>query len=367
MNILELTAAGLQDFIDSEEFESLPVLPISRHRAVSQIQNPRLEVTDKILFIAYEGKAIIGYLGVVPDFYYINGEKHKVGWLSCFWVAPEARGKGVSVELGTRAVQSWNYRLVATEFTISSKKLWLKINALDIFTTLHGIRGFFRFNLTEILPRKKRLFEQFKGMLKLGDFILNLGNETRIKKLSRPIKGYNIITLDNPDEECDRFIHLMNRNELFKRELPDFNWIMRHPWIISGCNDDDLGSRYYFSSVESRFEFRLLKVKNTENRLVAVLLISIRNKHLKLPYAWFQTKDTAEVLNVIYYLLHSEGIATFTTYNPDLTAYIRNIRYPFIYTKEQHREYLATGKVVSTFGADFPYKIQDGDGDCVFT
>ena len=80
------TKQDLHNFISSEQFDSLDHIPISKHRAISQINNPRASHDDIILIAIFDKNVLLGYLGVLPDFVYDANECHKVGWLTCFWI-----------------------------------------------------------------------------------------------------------------------------------------------------------------------------------------------------------------------------------------------------------------------------------------
>ena len=54
MNIRKLTPKELQAYIYSDEYDSAPVVSISRHRALSHIHNPRVDVDDIVMVMAYE-------------------------------------------------------------------------------------------------------------------------------------------------------------------------------------------------------------------------------------------------------------------------------------------------------------------------
>ena len=82
----------LIEFINHSNYNTLDIVPITEHRALSQIQNPRLHENDILLLLAYKEKELVGYLGVLPDKINFNNKFEKCGWLSCLWVKPEQRG-----------------------------------------------------------------------------------------------------------------------------------------------------------------------------------------------------------------------------------------------------------------------------------
>jgi len=81
-----LNKIQLKGYIDSPDFYHSDFVPISKHRAISHINNPRAGDDDILLLLAYEGDKLVGYLGVLPDFIYIDEKPNKIGWLSCIYV-----------------------------------------------------------------------------------------------------------------------------------------------------------------------------------------------------------------------------------------------------------------------------------------
>lgn len=67
MTIKTYNRNELSAFIDSDFYAILSKIPISYHRAVSQINNPAVSDNDILLWVAYENAAVIGYIGVLPD------------------------------------------------------------------------------------------------------------------------------------------------------------------------------------------------------------------------------------------------------------------------------------------------------------
>jgi len=92
----------LEAFIYSKEYDSLEHIPITRHRAIFQVNNPRAGDEDILLILALEESRLAGYLGVIPDYLYNQDQSHKVGWLSCNWGNSDYRGKALLNNCWTR-------------------------------------------------------------------------------------------------------------------------------------------------------------------------------------------------------------------------------------------------------------------------
>ena len=64
-----------------------------------------------VLVLIYEAEALVAYLGVfADDLHFSTGVEH-VGWLSCMWVNPIMRGKGIAKRLISTVFEAWSYKI----------------------------------------------------------------------------------------------------------------------------------------------------------------------------------------------------------------------------------------------------------------
>ena len=96
MQIKEIRHHQLQAYIDSDEYKSSEYIAISKHRALSHIRNPRAKADDLVLVLIFEKEEMVAYLGVFADDLHFSTCIEHVGWLSCMWVNPVMRGKGIA-------------------------------------------------------------------------------------------------------------------------------------------------------------------------------------------------------------------------------------------------------------------------------
>ena len=160
-------------FIESPIFRSNAPLPISRRRAMSHFHNPRAEAQDTVLVLISENDTMLGYLGLLPDLLFINNREERIAWMSCIWVSPAARGKGIAKRLLGAAYEAWDGRLLATEFTGPAKQLYDKTGYFNALTSLHGQRFYLRSNLAFLLPPKHAIFQKGRFLLKALDAFIN--------------------------------------------------------------------------------------------------------------------------------------------------------------------------------------------------
>ncbi len=365
ITIKEYNRKSLQEFIDSPDFKALPFLPISRHRAISHIHNPRASDRDTLLMLAFNDDQLVGYLGVLPDrIYDREGNKSKCGWLSCMWIDPQSRGLGISKKLVAQALKSWDHKILVTEFTYPAKRLYDKTEAFKDLQIMEGIRLYIRSDLNKLLPPKGGLFQNLKSWWKVIDKGVNLLLDRRFLFYSGK-QNFQQEYISHLDNEILDLITTRQENQIFRRSLEELNWILTYPWILS-APADEMSKKYHFSSVAGQFEFRPLKLRNSSGQLIAFIIFSRRDDSLKIPYCYFDQNDIDQVTSCIRWHLIHWRISTCTIFQRDLVNAFRISGSPGLHKKLIKRHYIIS-KMFTKFSVDDIYEIQDGDADCAFT
>jgi hypothetical protein len=362
-----LNREELKSFINSNEFEKLKVLPISRHRAISHIYNPTAEKNDILLLLACKDKEIIGYLGILPDKVIVKNDKSlKCGWLSCFWVDSSMRGKGIGLELMLKSLEIWNNNLLGVDYVPFTKIIYNKTGAFTNPISKAGVKLYLRFDLHTLLPPKNKIFNKAQLLFKVSDYIFNLFSDLRFLFPRSNIGNMNFEYVDNVDAETGQFISKFQGTELFRRGMNELNWILKYPWVLSAKEKDELNKKYYFSSVDKSFNFYCIKMNNDKGNLNAFLIFAKRNKTLKLPYCYFEKNALPEVISLIERHLLKWRINTFVSFHPDIMSYFMSHRTFSLFKKKIKRNFLLS-EVLEDAIKNIPFDIQDGAGDSVFT
>ncbi len=365
IRILQLNKHLLHEYIYSEEYSKLKYIPITKHRALSHINNPRANDHDVLLLLAYEGKQLVGYLGVLPDQIFLNNKFEKCGWLSCLWIYKEHRGKQIALQLVQKSLEIWNKKILATEFTYPAKRLYDKTNNFVKLEEKKGIRLYVRFSLQTILPPKNNLFKKVKPLLKIFDFISNVLLDSRFYFFSNNLIGLQLEYINHIDREVGKFIKHKQQKQLFKRGADELNWIIKNPWILSSSTKDFYSKKYHFSSLDEMFEFIPIKILNKENELIAFLIFARRNENLKLPYYYYEN-DIDIIIKVINYHLIKWKIKTFTTFDETISLRLKNGRTVSLFKKLVKKNFIISS-IFDTKLLGKKFQIQDGDADCSFT
>lgn len=362
MELHSYNKKGLEALVHAEAYQAMKDVPISLHRAISHLHNPRAEEKDILLITAIENGQLIGYVGMLPDVFHLNGQTGKIAWLSCLWVHPEARGKSLALILMKQAFLEWDDRILLTEFAEEARSLYLRSGLYVPFYRKAGIRLFLRSCLAEVLPPKHRFFALVKPLLGLLDSGINFF--LPLKK--SPPAGLFPVLMDHFDASCSQFIARRQGGELFARNTEELNWMLDFPWVFSAPVKDATANRYYFSSTDRHFSFLPFRFNDAAGNLRAVVLLSRRNNHLKVLYAYADPGDMQQVATEILRLAQKEGCNRLTTFHPGFTAYYSQAKLPVLFKKSLEREFLLSARLAPGFTAA-AIEIAAGDGDAAFT
>ncbi len=365
IRIEALNRKQLQDYIDSPDFGEGEFIPISYHRAISQIKNPRAANDDILLLLAYNGEQLAGYLGILPDYLFIADKQIKIAWLSCIYVDKNHRGKKIAQKLVEKSLEIWNYNIILTEYTEPAKRLYNKMGEFaNLPPKKKGIRLYLRSDLRYILPPKSIFFERIKPGLIILDKIFNTIFDLRFLFYKVKLNKLKLEYLNEIDTESESFMKPKIYNSIFKRGAEELNWIIKNPWVISRKNIKCFSEKYHFSSLDKTFDFIPVKVKDEYGKVVFVAIFAKRNGRLKIPYIYY---DSVEIANeIIKYHLVKWKIKTATIYDEKIVDFIKKHKTPALYKKDFIRNYLIS-KRISDFLDHSDLNIQDGDGDAGFT
>jgi len=364
MEIKKYNKIELLAYIESESFKNSEVLPITTHRALSHIANPRAKNTDILLWVSFQDTDIMGYLGAMADDMYTGLDKEKihVGWMSCLWVSPDHRGKKIAQQLIQSCFESWSGSILLTEFTPEAGSLYQKIGLFTPWTTLHGCRWYIHSNLHHILPSKFPSLAKVRPLLKVLDKIVHGFEYIRDSFVESNKKEYQFYSIDKLSAEAIGFIS--KQKGQFARTGEELQWILDYPWILTTDDIKNEKARYHFSSFEPSFECKAVEIKAKNDVLVGFIMVTCRNGHLRIPYVYYT--DIASIIACVRHLLRLYKAHTFTMYQNEIIEPLKKEMSSFIPHKTIKREYLISSTINEKI-KDSVLIIQDGDGDCAFT
>jgi GNAT superfamily N-acetyltransferase len=363
MEIRTYTTGTILEFVTSEQFSRLKHIPISKHRAQSYAHNPRSDGNDKILFVAFDDDEVAGYLGALPEKIFYRDEWKRMTWLSCFWIDPQYRGRGISKELFDMAMHEYGDTAMITNMKPGTLKIYERTGYFHPPVTLTGIRCYLRFCFAEILPPRGGFYERIRPLLRVYDFSLNVINSIRLVFYPgyKPDPTLRVDYVEEIGPEAEELINTCNRGYLNRRGKPELEWIHEYPWVLEQEEDAD-SRRYYFSSVSRRFFYQMVEFRDESDAVTAFLMLSFRNNHLTVPYVFYREGMEPGLVKFLFNTMLDYQLNMLSVFHPGLSPVIKNTRSPFLLKKQILRPYF----LPKTLDLSDP-SFQDGDGDCVFT
>ncbi|MDD3080421.1 MAG: hypothetical protein PHH37_15145 [Paludibacter sp.] len=361
MNIEVIKVRDLGSFIDSELYESLSNIPISRLRALSQLNNPRADGDDVALIFAHDNGTLYAYIGLLPDRIWIDNISQKIWWNTCWWTN-ESESNNVSIQLFFMACKFTQGQFYFPELTPHTSVLISKIKGFTV-NNHFGIRAYLYANLVTLLPARKKIFSQVRPLLIVADKMINLTYWPISKfwqnKLAAKCLNYELV--NQVDDEISAFIAVHNTGELFRRNKTELNWINYYPWITE--TNAIIPSRYAFSLYVKFFKNTMVKVYK-DALLIGFFILLVRDGNAKLTYCYFDNEFLTDVVDVLYEIILKNKINTFVAFDPAISEYIKKNKNPFILIRK-HVKTVGFPSILKSGMS--PEVLQDGDGDCAFT
>ena len=363
MYLKKYTISQLEQFILSGEFRQYSVVPITPQRAFSQIKNPNAQPEDVVLTLAFSDEdELVGYIGALPGS--INGTR--CAWNSCWWVKSGTPAE-ISMSLMFSFLNDWKRNVLFSEMTPHTLFL-IEQMRFCMHKTIYGFRGYYRFCLGTVLPRKGNFFKYFRYILHTADYVMNLFINAigYLAPKNDVHSSAQIEEIDSPPDELDNFISRYNLLQPDKRMSEDFRWITNNPWLVEKAKADrDIATRYYFSYAVSRFEMRWVKF-SINGELAGLVCYTIRDQQLKLPYVYAEDSCIEEIGNFLFALLKAnKKICTVTTFHNKLGLHLRK-RKKYLFQTNLPK-YSAISNYLLKSNSLTDVEFQMGDGDVIFT
>ncbi len=361
----EYTIAELKQCLCPGRWLHSEPAPITKHRALSQVNNPRAADCDVALLVAYDGNTVVAHLGMLPDLVFSNQCPRKIAWMTAWWANPDRKYAGIGVKLLSRAFALYSGRLGASGFSESARRVY---DATKKFTTigeLEGICGFARLNLSRMLRRRLPRLSKFTTLLGAVDAManqyVNLRQWSWRKRNAFP-QGIRLEYMPEMDAEADDFIEEHSCFALAKRAARELNWIAKYPWVLNAPLAPPFS--FHFSSRADSYSVFNIKVYDANERLVGVLMVTAMDGHVIVPYC-FHDGQSGLIAQILAHFLLAQRAERLTLFQKDLVERLCAVRFPWLRLRKKRRAWILSRECVEE-GVS-AYTLQDGDGDCAFT
>jgi hypothetical protein len=360
MRIVEVTVGDLPDFVNSSEYLSLNIKPITPLRAVSQSKNPNASASDTALVYACENNSLLSFAGLLPA-----ALNHNNGFAvsnSGWWVSPE-KGKSLGLPLFMRAFNDCNRRMFFTDCSAYTKEILDKTGYFTFFPPIVGKRWFMRYYTGSMLMKrgyKKHTVNFARGVDSLlNTFALPLMQSYRKGECTEGFESYQCQKLDSSLAE---FIGEHSGHYFLSQDIDKLNWMISHPWVTTWPGNDVID--YPFSYEVQSFSQHFLVIRK-DGEIRAVLLISMRDNHVTLPFYYGSTRWINEIAGILKEHIIKLQANSLILFNEELIRAFDALKLPAYYAKNIVR-YAGCSKGLEPFFPPGGF-FQDGEADVVFT
>jgi len=364
MQLLNIKACDLEQFVNSDLFQKLSSFPITRHRAYSQANNPRAKADDIVLIIAYSDEfELLGYIGSLPDDIQLGEQQFHIAWNSCWWSHPE-KGKPASMKIFAEMFKAWDYRVCFSDLNEKGKN-FVELTGKYTLIPYTGYKFIFRVYLAKYITNKIKYLNNPVTKIVLGfiDFWLN-SVLSLVQYTKLPMDGERAVPeiCETLPDDAIAFIQSAAHSNISGRNKPEFDWIVQNPWILTDkTTRKKYSGNYFFSHSAKTFKQYFLVVREKKH-ITGILFLQNRDGHFRVPYAFFANENLKHIGQaLLQYVLHRRA-DSLTIYHPKLSNFIADANSDL--TKKQLTRYAAFPKSMGELPENM--YIQDGDGDAVF-
>jgi hypothetical protein len=366
MEIKQFTVKDLRQAIVENSLWQTRDIPITKDRAISQVNNPRAKDDDVILLVAYTGDEVAGYLGILPDEINVGSETSRFGWTTTWWTNPNQKDSKAGTILLLKAYDLYRPNFGSIEYSETAEKV-LEASRRFNLGGFHGVKVYSRMD-SDLLIRRFPSLEMFLPVIRILTSLVNVFTNVRLNiwKAVNPVPDrIRLEYLSEVDSQTAQFINQHQKNALSTKNAEVINWIMRYPWVVPAPLVTEQRHRYFFSQKAKRFSFMAVKVFDGWDRMVGFILLQVKDRQLSAPYIFISPGYESDVMSVIYHHIVDLDISMFYTFNQSILELLGKTRFPSIYRKDNIMCWSLTKALGEIDLAN--YAVQDGDGDNAFT
>lgn len=358
----------LADFTSSDLYRGFDNVPLSSLRIASYLNNPKGKSTDKVLYIALDGNKLVGYSSTWCETFEFENIKKRFAWMCGNWVHPDYRRQGIAMSLYKRVADDWGDDLMYSNFAIASKNMFDKTGRFYDIATLQGVKFYTRFCFEDILPPRKSFFKKMIPLLKFSDRILNAlwDLKNRFGRLNLLETQAKVILNEPFGQSHEAFFNLHTKNDLFKRNVSSFAWILNYPWIKETLAAKKEKERFHFSVYAREFQNCCYSFYKQDHKLCGMAFITVRDQHLKVHYVLMDDQIVHELAQLLILKTKNEKIKTVTVYHEALKKAM-STKLLYWGKKSIYHTFFAGKKMVEEYPFLKSQIIHPGDGDSVFT
>jgi hypothetical protein len=341
--------------------------PITKHRALSQIRNPRARPEDVALLVAYDEGRVVGYIGVLPDLVFLDEGTQRIGWLTAWWVDPRPKYAGIGFVLMAKASQFYRGEIGASGFSDDARKVYEASKQFVTIAESVKVRILLRSNLRELIPRRAPILEKAKGLIAIFDFLMNIFCGLRLQLWKWRFGIGETLRLEyiaEVDSQTADFIAQLQGREITRRSAAEMNWIAQHPWVLAAPLGRKGERAFYFSTTARESICFMLKVFSPDDAMIGFAMLRLIDGNLTVPFCYTPKQYANQMFRVIGEHAVALGASTLTICRTELRESLQRLKFPSIARTEKPRSWILGRVFKAKIHGEF--EMQDGDGDCAF-
>lgn len=360
MNIVNYTKQDLIEKINDATFWKFENLPIPRHKAVAQVNNPNASDNDVLLIVAFEKDQPISYLGILPDKINLNTNIKKIAWLSTWWVHGDFKETSIAGILFFQAWKIYNGEIAISTFSKEAEKFYNKLNRFNILVKRH--RCYYIFNISSNL-----LLEKFPSLKRISWMVKFAENLMRpISKIVLMIKGIGLKTpkdyyyeyVEYLDKETIDFIAKNSKNDLCPKNTDYLKWKFNYRSSILAPLIEKQQGVYAFSGYSKSLQQIRIKIYK-KSKLVGFLEMRCSGGMISIPFFYFFPENFDLAALVLHKHIQKFKGDILKTQNDNVIKIMDQYNVPNLFKKCESKNAIISNKMGLE---NLDFKLQDGDG-----
>jgi len=355
----------LKSFINSHKYRSFQTKPISTNRVESYLANPRRKMDKYVLYLALKNNELVGFRTILQDQLLVNSVIYSFGWFSGNWVNPNFRRNGISTLLFNEVKADWYSQLLYTNYAPASKALYDKSNDFTLLINKNGVRIYIKPILYQLLKDRFPILNKIKWLVFTFEKIIEILFWPKTYYARSKGLNYlkNIETHSSLNADILRFLNT-KVNSIFSRKSIEYQWIENYPWVK---NEGDI-IVYPFSITANKLISQYLIIRDIDGEISAIAMVKNIDGKVTVPILISDKKNSSKILNAILGFAYKTDAKIITVFNPELVNHLTQIKFAGLFKKSMNQKYFIMNDFYKKLNIDtVDIKVQDGDGDVIFT
>lgn len=368
IEIKKIYKIDIPELLNNEAFWKHSFISISKHRLYAHYKNPNCNDDDIVLLLSYLNKELVGYMGVFMDIIILNNIKHKIGWLSTWWVHPKTKGSGIGREILNTMYLQMNGKIGISQFTESAKRVYDKSGYFVSLNENIGLKAVLRSNTSFVLPSLFPILTSSKSIFNLLDVFLNLFVNFKLAfqrlAISNRLNSIQLEYLNVIDKETTTLITKFGINDISPKTPLFFEWLKAYDWVQKAPLIELTNKhKYAFSMFDKHFDIFYIKVLE-DNICIAFIVLQKRNYVCKVLFSYFdKSKHSAIVADIIKLQCIEQNVREIICYDESINVNFKASNIFLYKTKKVKQSIISKSFNINDFSE---VRMNFGDGDCCF-